>query len=110
MVVSRCFHLMLLALPWALPATRRHGMQTQRAYPACGVGDMLVALIRTLREAPCASPDRIYASFSVCSGQVTQRVRMVMPPCGRPPAKAAVRTQKWDHMLSWISLASRSLL
>ena len=37
---------------------------------------------------------RIHASFSVCSGQVTQRVRMVMPPWGRPPAKAAERTQK----------------
>jgi len=40
----------------------------------------------------------------------TQRVRIVTPPSGRPPARAAVRTQKWDHMLSWISLASRSLL
>jgi hypothetical protein len=59
---------------------------------------------------PSRPRGRIYPSFSVCSGQVTQRVRMVMPPWGRPPAKAAVRTQKWDHMLSWISLARRSLL
>src|SRR3984957_1238554 len=28
------FHLVLLALPWALPATRRHGIQTQRARTA----------------------------------------------------------------------------
>jgi hypothetical protein len=25
---------------------------------------------------------------------------MVMPPCGRPPARLAARTQKCDHMLS----------
>jgi hypothetical protein len=37
------------------------------------------------------NPERIHPSFSACSGQVTQRVRMVMPPWGRPPAKAAVR-------------------
>jgi hypothetical protein len=65
---------------------------------------------------PSPSPSRvcktepIHLSFSVCSGQASQRVRMVMPPWGRPPARAAVRMQKWDHMLSWISLASRSVL
>ena len=43
-------------------------------------------------------------------GQVTQRVRMVMPPYSLPQASAAARTHKWDHMFSWISLARRSLL
>jgi len=55
MVVSRRFQLMLLALSWALPATRRHGIQTQRVRPGRGADDMPVALarlIRTLHEAP----------------------------------------------------------
>jgi len=43
-------------------------------------------------------------------GQSTQRVLIVTPPRARPPARAAARTQKCDHMFSWISLASRSLL
>ena len=43
-------------------------------------------------------------------GHPVRRVLMVMPPCGSPPARAAVRMQKCVHMLSWISLASRSLL
>jgi hypothetical protein len=43
-------------------------------------------------------------------GQSTQRVLIVTPPRARPPARAAARTQTCDHMFSWISLASRSLL
>lgn len=43
-------------------------------------------------------------------GQSTQRVLIVTPPRGRPQASAAARTQTCDHMFSWISLASRSLL
>lgn len=30
---------------------------------------------------------------------------LMTPPCGRPPVSRAVRMQKCDHMLSWISLA-----
>jgi hypothetical protein len=43
-------------------------------------------------------------------GQLTQRVPMVTPSYSLPRASAAVRTHKWDHMFSWISLARRSLL
>ena len=56
-----------------------------------------------------ARPGQRLAAAATWS-QGTQRVRMVMPPCGRPPASAAARRQKCDHMLSWISLASRSRL
>jgi hypothetical protein len=47
---------------------------------------------------------------AVPGGHGTRRVRIVTPPCGRPPARAAVRIQKCVHILSWISLASRSRL
>jgi len=57
-----------------------------------------------------AGPRDVRRMAVTAQDHVTQRVRIVMPPWGRPPARAAVRRQKWDHMLSWISLAIRSRL
>jgi hypothetical protein len=72
-------------------------------------------LARSARIRPASGANRAIGSersreLYGRAGQFTHRVRIVTPPRGRPPARAATRTQKCDHMLSWISLASRSRL
>jgi hypothetical protein len=70
---------------------------------------MAALMIAARRSALILIPRRC-PGFGHAKDHATQRVRMVTPPWGRPSARAAARMQKWDHMLSWISLASRSLL
>jgi hypothetical protein len=85
--------------------------------PTSAAAGLLVAWITgkkkrrsPVRRRSSSAAGRLRARPAGSQGQGTHRVRMVMPPWGRPPASAAARTQKCDHMLSWISLASRSLL
>ena len=73
-----------------------------------------------LEPYPIVPDDRPGYLGSVCLGYHLLRARsgetvedtvlIVTPPRGRPPARAAALLQKCDHMFSWISLASRSLL
>ncbi len=89
------------------PADRRHvpaGPGGRRSAPHPGPRQH-----RQDRPDPLAAGPRLRQG-AAASGQGTQRVRMVMPPCGLPPASAAARRQKCVHMLSWISLASRRWL
>ncbi len=79
-----------------------------RALHACGRRG---AALEVYEQARKRLADRdIRGSQAAGGGQSTQRVLIVTPPFGRPPARAAARTQKCDHMFSWISLASRRLL